>query len=191
MTFTTLNSVGKLVELLPGGADMAVTFANRKQYVRLAEEFRYGEFRVPMAAIRAGMGTIVPMRLLLLWTWEELEFMVCGRPGFDVEALRRHTKYTGYTATSNMGRWILQALESFDDQERERFLRFAWGRSRLPVGEQGWTHSFIVQRKPGDDSQLPHSHTCFFTVEFPQYSSYGVLRQRLHTAITYSGVMSD
>ena len=67
----------------------------------------------------------------------------------------------------------------------------AWGRSRLPVGERGWTNSFEVDSRGGGDSALPLAHTCFFRVDFPSYTNYETLRKRLHTAMMWSGVIED
>jgi hypothetical protein len=38
--------------------------------------FRLGEFKQQVEAIKRGLATIVPLRLLPLFTWQELEMMV-------------------------------------------------------------------------------------------------------------------
>lgn len=50
-----------------------------------------------MAAIRRGLGTVVPLALLSLFTWRELEAQVCGRGiGLDeIDLLQRMTNYSG------------------------------------------------------------------------------------------------
>ncbi len=69
--------------------------------------------------------------------------------------------------------------------ERSKYVRFAWGRARLP-GEGGhWTSQHTLQRAHGGDSALPTSHTCFFTVDLPEYSSDARMRWGLTTAIHY------
>jgi len=35
--------------------------------------------------MRAGLSTIVPLPLLALFSWRDVEHMVCGEPGFDME----------------------------------------------------------------------------------------------------------
>lgn len=35
----------------------------------------------------------------------------------------------------------------------------------------------------GDDTKLPISHTCFFSLELPDYSSYEILREKVLFAI--------
>lgn len=75
--FVTTDSKGEEVELIPSGASIRVTLANRAQYCDLVEDFRLHEFDAHVAAIKRGFGHIVPLRALSLFTWKELE--VCVR----------------------------------------------------------------------------------------------------------------
>lgn len=45
-------------------------------------------------------------------------------------------------------------------------------------------HRLTLLRGKGDES-LPISHTCFFTIDLPQYSSFEVFRRNLLIAITF------
>ena len=85
-------------------------------------------------------------------------------------------------------RYFWRVMESFSDDERSKFLKFVWGRTRLPKeGDEGWTRPFKISPKTGGDEKLPIAHTCFFQIELPEYSSEEVMRRRLLTAINYSG----
>jgi E3 ubiquitin-protein ligase HERC2 len=78
-----------------------------------------------------------------------------------------------------------QVLEEFSDEERSMFLRFCWGRSRLPLRADAFPQRFKLQnfsRTPADN-YLPVSHTCFFSLELPAYSSLEVMKQKLTYAI--------
>jgi hypothetical protein len=44
-------------------------------------------------AIKRGLATLVPLRLLPLFTWQELEMMVCGKREVDVDYLKANTRY--------------------------------------------------------------------------------------------------
>ena len=63
--------------------------------------------------------------------------------------------------------------------------RFAWGRSRLPSATGVWTSKHKLSRRSGSEKQLPISHTCFFSVELPVYSTEEAMRWGLTTAITF------
>ena len=76
-----------------------------------------------------------------------------------------------------------KVMEGLDNKDRSQFLRFTWGRSRLPH-KDNWPRPFkLVARNYGDD-MLPLAHTCFFELELPQYSTDQILRK------SYSGFES-
>ena len=57
-------------------------------------------------------------------------------------------------------------------QERELFLRFTWGRSRMPPGKL--PQKFVVDTPHvhgNPDTHLPTVATCFFQLHLPSYSS--------------------
>ena len=57
---------------------------------------RLSESRVQMAAVRRGLACIVPMaQLLRLFTWRELEVMVCGENCEPQAATRADTLHRG------------------------------------------------------------------------------------------------
>jgi hypothetical protein len=60
---------GVQTPVIPGGARVAVTYDTRLQYVEAALALRLAEFEVPLRAIKAGLGCIVPVKLLCLFTW--------------------------------------------------------------------------------------------------------------------------
>lgn len=58
------------------------------------------------------------------------------------------------------------------------YLRFVWGRSRLPLSAAGFTkkHKLSKLAKSPPDMWLPVGHTCFFTLDLPPYTSKAVQR---------------
>lgn len=75
-----------------------------------------------------------------------------------------------------------------------------WGRARLPLtdAEFGATRFTVQPMARGtrtqeeEDSRLPVSHTCFFQLELPRYSSRQNLERQLRTALQHSaGVVDD
>lgn len=76
-------------------------------------------------------------------------------------------------------------MQQFSHEERQLFMRFTWGRSRLPLTLEGFTQRFRLQRfnKSPPDNYFPVAHTCFFSLELPSYSSEEIMKQRLSYAI--------
>jgi hypothetical protein len=106
--------------------------------------------------------------------------------------LRAHTQYaSGYTRDSPTVRHFWSVFDSWGAPQRSAYLRFVWGRSRLPVGEH-WPREargrgeqpHVLNRLQGAaQGRLPEAHTCFFTLDLPPYASEGVLREKLERAI--------
>ena len=68
-------------------------------------------------------------------------------------------------------------------------MSFAYGRSRLPRNLADLPHRFKIttlqmsSTRATPDQYLPHSHTCFFHIELPRYSSVEQCRAKLLVAI--------
>ncbi|RLN49588.1 hypothetical protein BBJ28_00025616, partial [Nothophytophthora sp. Chile5] len=162
-----------------------VTFANRLEYCRLAERARLEECSTQVAAMARGFATLFPRRVLTLLTWQELELLTCGSPKIDLELWQRHTRYDGYAEDDPTVRLFWEVLGDFSDEQRTDFVRFAWGRSRLPRGK--WPQPFKLSKKGGRDAthSLPVAHTCFFSVELPPYTTREIMHSRLLATITF------
>lgn len=186
--FEAEDSTGKKVALCAGGRSMPVTFANRLKYVKMYTDFRLREFDAHVAALRRGLASVVPMAALVLYTWQELEVLVAGRPQIDIETLRMMTSYSGYQKDDPVMKRFWKVFASMSDEERSKYVRFTWGRSRLPSGTN-WSNRHTLQRAHGAtaDARLPVAHTCFFSIELPPYSTEERMRWGLLTAIHYGG----
>jgi len=188
-SFVTASSDGREIELKENGEDIPVTWENRHEYVQLVQEYRLNEFGIQIAAIKRGLASIVPVRLLPLFTWQELEMMVCGKREIDIEYLKRNTRYRNPVTEGDAHVALMwQALESYNHDERQMFLRFVWGQSRLPYNPADFTQKFEVMGapyvRPGqEDKMLPKSHTCFFSLELPQYTNLETMKAKLLYAV--------
>lgn len=184
--FTTQLSDHTEIELKTRGRELSVTWEKREEFIRLSLEARLKESDKQIAAIKRGLNSVVPTHLLTLFTWSDLELLICGSPVIDIESLRRHTVCSsGLTQTDNRVVWLFQALHSFNSEERQLFLRFVWGRNRLPATDSDWPTKFTINKlssQSGDDA-LPVAHTCFFSIDIPDYSSYEILRKKVLYAI--------
>lgn len=109
-----------------------VTLENVQEYVRLSTQLRLHEFDKQIHTIREGMSKVIPVPLLSLFTGPELETMVCGSREISISLLKSVTTYKGIDAMAPLTRWFWEVMESFNQTERSLFLRFVWGRTRLP-----------------------------------------------------------
>jgi hypothetical protein len=162
LTFAVVATSGEEVELVPGGRELPVTFANRTRFCDAAERFRLHEFDVQLAALRRGLANVVPISALRTFTWSECEALVCGSPYIDVALLQRNTSYEGgYNKEHPVIQSFWRVLAAFSHEDRSSYVRFVWGRSRLPAEGGLWTSRHKITRLGGGDRALPMSHTCF------------------------------
>jgi len=140
-TFTTQLSDGSRIELKMGGKDIPVTWKNRNEFISLIEQVRMNEFQSQTSAIAVGIASIIPIHSLFIFTWQELEFLVCSRPGIDISVLKKKTVYRGIAPTDRHVLDFWEILNSLSPPEQSLFVRFISGRSRLPP-ENEFTQNF-------------------------------------------------
>jgi hypothetical protein len=79
-------------------------------------------------------------------------------------------------------------MKTLTDEEKTLYLKFVWGRSRLPMNLSSISRKHTLEffkTRPKDS--LPIAHTCFFTLDLPVFSSQAVLKQKLLISIMYCG----
>ncbi|XP_049295397.1 probable E3 ubiquitin-protein ligase HERC2 [Anopheles funestus] len=166
-----------------------ITPENRSEYVKLALNYRIHEFDEQVKAVRDGMSKVIPVPLLSLFSAAELQAMVCGSPDIPLCLLKTVATYKGVESTSSLVQWFWEVMEEFTNQERSLFLRFVWGRTRLPRTIADFRgRDFVLQvldKYNPPDHFLPESYTCFFLLKMPRYSCKAVLQEKLKYAIYF------
>jgi len=178
---------GQDIELKNNGAQITVNNRSAREMADLILKDRLEFDRVQLQAVQQGLGSIVPLDLLQFWTWQDLQTRVCGAADIDIDSLKRHTQYENDRDHAVVP-LLWEVLEAFTQKQRRSFLRFVWGRTRLPLGEQ-WPKNFRLEVSPTDqcsetDERLPVSHTCFFKIDLPNYSSKQICHKQLLYAIS-------
>jgi Ca2+-binding EF-hand superfamily protein len=192
LNFTTelSSDASQIVALMAGGEDIAVTNDNKARYLRLLCDYYVSEFDEQVAAIRKGLAQVVPIECFNLFSWHEFEVMVCGGADVDLQVLKQGTKYEGVSENSTPVKLFWQAMESFSQEERRLFLKFVWGRSRLPQSAAKFPQPFVIARL--GSGILPMSHTCFFRLDLPmEIEKLDLMQQRLRIAFTMSGAFGN
>eukprot|EP01084_Bolivina_argentea_P086197 155804_1 len=199
INFTYKRCDNKQIDLIPNGKNINLTYKNRSNYLKLIMYYKIHEFDTQIAAIRNGLSSIIPLHLLPIYTYEELEYKICGNSDFTIELLKSITVYEGHlTPTSYHVIMFWNMMNSFNIQEKEMFLRFTWAKTRMPNKKsqfsgntfklQPFTMSSSVQQKTVD-LLLPKSHTCFFSLQLPSYSSLEIMKERFLYAFNNAASM--
>lgn len=171
-----------------------VDISNVKEYVDFAIETRLQESAVQFNALKRGLASVIPIEHFKLFTAEELETLVCGTRGLDIDLLRAVTEYeNGLVGTEQHVLWFWEVLEESSLLQRELFLIFVWARSRMPSRADLPTR-FRLQQPSGTaqerpDEFLPTAQTCFFSLSLPRYSGKEMLRRKLLFSIEHTSSM--
>ena len=128
--------------------------------------------------------TQLPPQMVNLIKWGDLEKRVCGNSKFDIDLLQSVTEYSSLSKSEDVVKWFWEVLREFNEEDKKAFLRFTWARNRLPLNKAGFKQRMKVMLMfNSGDGHLPVSHTCFFQIELPRYSSKAVLKEKLQYAI--------
>jgi hypothetical protein len=198
------------VELRKGGKDMPVRPTEMVHFVHAYIKAHLQESASSTSVVMSGLQTVIPVHLLHLFTWQQLQLQFCGTPGVDIDRLEANTEYDEEVLSTDAHvRSFWRVLRSWGEADRSQFLRFVWARSRLPAGSGELSQKFKIQAANaeaiaatdkskkygrdadgGVDSMLPLSHTCFFSINLPRYSSDKTMEERLRYAM-YNCVEMD
>ncbi|NXE08169.1 HECD3 ligase, partial [Lophotis ruficrista] len=179
LTYTTVLSDQRVVELIPNGSSTVVRYEDRKEFIRLVRKARLEESKEQIAAMRAGLLRVVPQPVLDLLTWQQLEKKVCGDPEITVDELRKFITFEEFPPNDTRIQNFLEALNNFTSEDLSRFLKFVTGRSRLPV-------QITVYPERSNSNALdlmPEASTCSCSFFLPNYSSAKACEELLRYAV--------
>lgn len=176
-------------ELLPGGAAMDVTAANRLQYIYLVADWRLNKaIERQVAAFARGMHDLVPAAWLAAFSAPELQVIISGAPrGVDAADLERAAQYGGgYHAVHSTVTMFWSVVAAFSERDRAALLKFVTSCERPPPSgfrqlDPPFTVVRLAARAPND--MLPMASTCFNMLKLPEYTDKATMRTRLLTAI--------
>ncbi|KAJ2118809.1 hypothetical protein IW147_006304 [Coemansia sp. RSA 720] len=171
-------------ELVPGGADIDVTSANRHEYVRRHLEFvAFENVREQINAVRTGFMRVADGVVFRMVRAAELEQWLCASAEpVSAAELERATMYEEYTPAHPVVRRFWRVVASMPPAQLAKLLAFVTASDRVPLGGYSGL-TFVVQRNGPDSDRLPSALTCFGRLLLPAYSTDERMRDRLVTAI--------
>jgi E3 ubiquitin-protein ligase TRIP12 len=139
------------IELVEGGADVAVTMENINTYIRKVIEVTLSSgVQRQVDAFRAGFSQVFPYSALKAFTPDEL-VMLFGRVEEDwsLETLMDSIKADhGYNLDSKSVRNLLQVMSELSEEDRRGFLQFITGSPKLPIGGKFSRHICHLSEQP-------------------------------------------
>lgn len=178
------------IPLLPNGADIAVTNANKQRYIGLvAKYYVVDRLKEQSEAFTRGLWEVIDGSWLRLFNEPELQVLISGPSDgkIDVADMRSNARYAGgYTGIDRTVNRFWNIVASFNSKQQAALLRFVTSCERPPpLGFSCMNPPFTIQRVGilRDGDKLPSASTCFNVLKLPTYSSEKVLRERLIYAI--------
>lgn len=188
------------IELKPGGKEIDVTDDNKLEYMDLYLKWRvYGSRKDQIKAFLGGFWEVVPVELLQVFDWQQLELVMCGMPKIDVTDWTANTVYNGeFHAGHKVIKMFWQVVEELEQEDRAKLLQFVTSSSVVPVdgfaglqAGQGEPCRFTIEpvvytgkmKGKAYTNQLPKAHTCFNKFDLPLYPNKEVLASSLSIAL--------
>lgn len=110
--------------------------------------------------------------ILALFSWQVIEGRACGEKKLDVEKLKSITTYPQCEENHRIVARFWRVFEAFTEEEKGLYLKFVWGRSRLPIDCSSLKHKHEVRLETDLDAKaFPKSHTCYFQLDIPNYNT--------------------
>uniref|UniRef100_A0A3P9DU54 HECT-type E3 ubiquitin transferase n=1 Tax=Maylandia zebra TaxID=106582 RepID=A0A3P9DU54_9CICH len=185
--YSKSGQLEKVVELISGGAQIAVTNENKMHYLNLLAQYRLAsQVRDEVEHFLKGLNELVPENLLAIFDENELELLMCGTGDINVQDFKAHAVIVGgsWHFREKVMKWFWAVVSSFTQEELARLLQFTTGSSQLPHGGfNTLCPSFQIIAAP-THSTLPTAHTCFNQLCLPTYDSYEELHKMLKLAIS-------
>ena len=115
-----------------------------------------------------------------------------------IDLLKSVTVYEGNIEASdrNVIHFFWQIMSEFTPSQKEQFLKFTWARTRMPQRKSDFGgNTFKIQActsiAKDPDTMLPKSHTCFFSLQLPPYSSAAVMKEKFLYAFKNTASMDE
>ena len=180
--------ISKTIELKENGSDIKVTNESKSEFVDLMVDYHSRQSIIDQInSFCDGFDSIIPHRNIRIFTPGELDLLICGIPKIDVDDMRENTKCTSpYTKSSRFVVLFFDSIKKWSNANLAKLLMFITGSSQVPAN--GFRHykdigNPITIQPGGGKERLPVAHTCFNTIDLPEYETEEELNQKLMLAI--------
>jgi len=184
---------GEMYPLVPDGADIKVSDENKENYIILKIDFLVKNFiGKQIQAIREGFFKLIPLEAVFNFTPKELQYLICGEDGLDIEDWKKNTLYNeDYNSNHQVILWFWSYLENQEEEDRRAIFQFVTGISKLPAGgfnalkkNRGEQANFTIRPIEYEEgNNLPRAFTCFNRLHLPVYPSEEDLEEALDSLL--------
>ena len=198
LNFTIVQDLGHgrqvSLELKPGGENIAVTNANRLEYVHAIANFKLNVIlQQQTQRFFEGVGQMISLDWLSMFNAHELQMLISGGSSrIDLVDLKSNTVYGAYKEDDLTIRYFWQVLEEMSDEDRSMFIKFVTSVPKAPLlGFKMLSPKFAIRNAGANDKdRLPTASTCVNMLKLPDYGNKKLLRDKLMYSI-HSGAGFD
>jgi len=137
-------------------------------------------------ALLCGLESIIPRRVLRLFTASELRSFIAGQRIIDVpgtvEQLKQVTVYEGFSPDDPVIQNLWSILSNGTPTQFAQFLDLATASDRLPASFPA-NFKLTIFKSGSDEEMFPRGQTCMHGLGLPAYRSDEKLREKLLIAL--------
>lgn len=175
---TTGNIV--TIELKENGQNINIDNQNKEEYFQLYLDYSVIKAsESQLKSFKSGFSSLISLNMIQGFDADELELFLCGDSKINIADWKKHTVYKGsYSEDHSVIKWFWEIVEKMNEGDKEKLLQFATGSRRVPAegfaglrSSNGKTSKFVIDSAPYVPlkAQYVISHTCFNTIEVPNY----------------------
>ncbi|KAK8836346.1 hypothetical protein M9Y10_039688 [Tritrichomonas musculus] len=191
LNFTTnIDEYGscKTILLKENGDEIDVTNENKVEYATLYANYYLRKSIIDqVTAFCKGFNYLIPHDEIKMFSPDELDLIICGIPEIDVNDMRENTSYVEpYSENHPVVLLFFSAISKWDPENLAKFLLFLTGSSQVPVNgfkDYADAETPITIAPGGDRTRLCVAHTCFNTLDLPEYEDEDELNEKLMQSI--------
>ncbi|CAK4724683.1 unnamed protein product [Aphanomyces euteiches] len=196
LTFSVSLDASTEVDLIPNGRNVAVTNANKADYVdRMVRYLLFGSVAPQLESLVQGLYEVLPPELLMAFDYKELELVLCGFSEIDVADWKRCTNVS--RSLESIVEWFWEIVENeMTSVQRERLLQFTTGSSRVPLqGFKGLTSQdgrlcpFSLHGMSYKEGILPRVQSCFNRINMPIYPTKELMREGIFALVNIESMI--
>lgn len=110
-----------------------MTKENHLEFIELVKNIRLNETEKQMNWVKEGVNYVINLDVMNLLSWEDVELRACGLKEISVEKLQDITEYRSVEKDSPIIKMFWEMFGNFTQEERSKYLKFVWGRSKIPL----------------------------------------------------------
>jgi hypothetical protein len=172
---------------------ISATLENRDTQLAIAlDNLSHNSMPDQFSWFTEGFFAITPREMFDGLTANDVGSILFGDANIDIDDLEAHLRFNGFTRESRPVGYLMQVLREMDQHDRRRFLKFVTSNTQLPLG--GFASLYppmMITRDERGGTRLPDSHTCFNTLDLPDYTSLEQTREKIIYAITHGNGRMD